>query len=185
MADPVRRGATYEDVLSAPDHLIAEIVAGDLYTSPRPGFPHGSAASTLAGDLIPAFQRGRGGPGGWWIVFEPELHLGDDVLVPDLSGWRRERMPARPNTHSVSLSPDWVCEVVSPATSGLDRMRKLPRCALHGVPYAWIIDPAARALEVFHLVGEHYSLIAAHEGEEMVRAEPFEAVEIELGALWV
>ena len=107
-----RRRATYQDVLDAPPHQVAEIVDGALYTNPRPAAPHALAASALEMDLGPAFQFGRGGPGGWWIIVEPELHLRDDILVPDLAGWRRTRMPSYPETAYFTLAPDWVCEIL-------------------------------------------------------------------------
>ena len=122
-----RRGrATYQDVLDAPAHQVAEIVAGTLYTHPRPAPVHTIASSVLGGELNPPFHRGRGGPGGWWILDEPELHLGEDVLVPDLAGWRRERMPDRPDTPYFTLAPEWVCEVLSPSTRRVDLQEKRP-----------------------------------------------------------
>src|SRR5712692_807902 len=110
----VERPATYEDLLKVPDHLVAEIVDGELYTSPRPAFPHAFAGGAVFGDLYRAFHRSRGCPGRWWIVFEPELHLGGDVLVPDLAGWRREHLPAPPTGPWIDLAPDWICEALSP-----------------------------------------------------------------------
>ena len=183
--EPAKRNATYEDLLAVPDHLVAEIVAGVLYTNPRPASPHAHAASTLGMDVGSAFHRGRGGPGGWWILDEPELHLGLDILVPDLAGWRRERMPAVPDTAWFSLGPDWICEVVSPSTGRLDRTAKLPVYAREGVACAWLIDPLQRTLEVFSLRDGRWVLAATHAGDEHIRAVPFEAVELELGALWL
>src|SRR5436190_24339951 len=116
MLAPIRRRATYADLEAVPDPMVAELVDGDLYSSPRPGTPHGHATFVLGVDLGATFQRGRGGPGGWFLMFEPELHLGEDVLVPDLSGWRRERMPAPPPTPAIALAPDWICEVLSDRT---------------------------------------------------------------------
>ncbi len=132
MSQPTARPATYQDVLDAPEHLVAELIAGVLRTQPRPALPHATAASVLGMDLGGPFQRGRGGPGGWWILDEPELHLGEDVLVPDLAGWRRERVPTAPKGAYQELAPDWVCEVLSPSTLQLDRMLKLPRYARAG-----------------------------------------------------
>ncbi len=185
MPEPVLRGATYDDLLKVPDHLVAEIVEGELFTSPRPAVPHTRANSALGGWLFSLFDTGTGGPGGWWILIEPELHLGSDVLVPDIAGWRRQRVPYLPRTAAIEIAPDWICEVVSPATGGLDRLRKVPRYALHGVAHAWIVDPEARGLEVYRLEGEHFSLIATHEGEETIHAEPFEGAALELGNLWL
>jgi Uma2 family endonuclease len=179
-----KRRATYEDLSKVPDNLVAEIVDGELYASPRPAASHTLASSVLGADLVGAFQRGRGGPGGWWILDEPELHFGDDTLVPDLAGWRRERMPSVPPVAFFTLAPDWICEVVSPATGRLDRVRKLPVYAREGVRHSWLVDPDARTLEVYRLDGRVWVLASAHGGDEVVRAEPFEAIELELHALW-
>lgn len=130
------------------------------------------------------FQFGQGGPGGWWILYEPELHLGADVMVPDLAGWRRERMPVVPDVAAFELAPDWVCEILSPSTASLDRMRKMPRYATAGVGHAWLIDPIARGLEVFRNLDGHWLSVAVFEGTQVVRAEPFDAVELDLGLLW-
>jgi Uma2 family endonuclease len=177
------RPATYPDVVEVPDHLVAEIVNGELWTSPRPAPKHALAISGLA-MLIPAFHHGRGGPGGWWILGEPELHLHDDVLVPDIAGWRRERMPLVPETSYFPLSPDWVCEVVSPSTASLDRAKKLRIYAREGVAHAWLVDPLARTLEILRLEASRWMIQATYSEAESVRAEPFEAVELDLGLLW-
>ena len=184
MAEPVRKPAGYEDVLRAPEHTIAQVIDGELHTQPRPGAAHQNAASTLGGELVPRFGRGRGGPGGWIILDEPELHLGVSILVPDLAGWRRERLPAIEDVPYFTLAPDWVCEILSPATARLDRVRKLPLYAEAHVRHAWIIDPSARSLEVFRLEGERWSLLSTHSETDLVRAEPFDAFELELGLLW-
>jgi Uma2 family endonuclease len=178
------RPATYDDLVAVPEHLVAEIVDGELWTSPRPAPRHGAASSEVGHQLGPPFHRGRGGPGGWWILDEPELHLGGHAVVPDLAGWRRQRMPRLPDTAHFVLAPDWVCEVLSPSTMQLDREKKLGVYAGHGVRHAWLVDPLARTLEVLRLEGAHWTLIDTHTGEAVVRAEPFEAVELELGALW-
>ena len=178
------RPATYDDLVAVPEHLVAEIVDGELWTSPRPALRHAAAASGLGHQLGPPFGGGRGGPGGWHILFEPELHLGDQSVVPDIAGWRRERMPVVPDTAYATLAPDWVCEVLSPSTAQFDREKKLRVYAEHGVRHAWLIDPLARTLDVLRLEGAHWRLIDAHAGGEVVRAEPFEAVPLELGALW-
>lgn len=184
MASTARKKATYEDLLAVPDHLVAEILAGGLYTSPRPAPRHAMASSVLGADIGSPFHRGRGGPGGWWIPDEPELHLGEDVLVPDLAGWRRERMPRLPEEAWFSLAPDWVCEVLSPSTARIDRVLKLPIYAREGVGHTWLVDPLARTLEVLRLDGSSWRIVATHGGDERVRAEPFQAVELDLLALW-
>ena len=135
-------------------------------------------------DLGGAFDRGRGGPGGWVILDEPELHLGPDVLVPDLAGWRRERMPELPDVAAFTLPPDWVAEVLSPSTAALDRAEKLPIYARAGVPHLWLLDPVIRTLEIYRLVGPDWHLVGTHAGEVVVSAEPFDAVPLDLAALW-
>jgi Uma2 family endonuclease len=180
-----KKEATYADLLALPENVIGEIVDGELIASPRPTAPHARATSVLGGDLGPPFDRGRGGPGGWWIVFESEVHLGRQVLVPDLAGWRRERMPAFPTDAFFTLAPDWVCEVLSPSTQRLDRVRKLAIYLEEGVTWAWLVDPLARTLEVFESRGSRWTLAGAWEGDAVVRAVPFDAVEIEIGGWWV
>jgi Uma2 family endonuclease len=184
MADPAKRGATYADLMAVPDHLVAELIHGALEVSPRPGAGHALAASVLGGELSGPFHRGRGGPGGWVILDEPELHLGPNVLVPDLGGWRRERMPVVPDVAAFELAPDWVCEVLSPRTAATDRADKLPIYASFGVAFIWYVDPLARTLEVFRTGDGHATLIQTFRDAAVIRAEPFEAIAVELGALW-
>ena len=178
------RSATYEDLIKVPEHLVAEIVDGDLWTSPRPAPKHAWSYSVLAGVLGPAYSFGRGGPGGWWIVAEPELHLGPDVLVPDLAGWRRERMPPLPETAFFPVAADWICEIVAPSTARLDRTKKLRVYAREGIRHAWIVDPLAHTLEVLRLEADHWMILATYGGAERVHAEPFGEIELELPLLW-
>jgi Uma2 family endonuclease len=185
MADPARRRATYQDVLDAPPHKVAEVIDGELILNPRPGGPQSAAASTLGEELAPPFKRGRGGPGGWITLDEPELHLGADILVPDLAGWRRERLPAVPDAPYFTLAPDWICEVLSPRTAKLDRSRKLPIYADHGVSFAWLVDPRLHTLEVLRAdADKHWTTLAVHTDGDAVRAAPFEAFELDLALLW-
>ncbi len=187
MGDPPKKRATYADVLAAPRHVVAEIVDGVLHTMPRPAIPHARASSDLGRQLGGPFDRGRGGPGGWVILDEPELHLGvePDIVVPDLAGWRRERMPRLPMESAfISLAPDWLCEVVSPGTQAFDRKEKMDLYARERVRHAWLVDPLAKLLEVWRLEGDKWLRIATWTGDALVRAEPFEAIELELGALW-
>ena len=179
-----RKPATYADLEALPGNVVGELIGGELHVSPRPAAPHTVAASRLGGELSGPFDRGRGGPGGWILLHEPELHLGEDALVPDLAGWRRERMPRPPRTAAFTLAPDWVCEVRSASTAALDRAIKLPVYAREGVRHVWLVDPEARTLEVFLLEEGRYTLLVTHAGSALVRAEPFEAIELELAFLW-
>jgi Uma2 family endonuclease len=184
MANIAKRRASYDDVLAAPEHMIAEIIDGELVTQPRPAARHARAASTVGGELHGPFERGKGGPGGWIILDEPELHLGGDVIVPDLAGWRRERMPELPDTAAFELAPDWVCEVLSPSTAATDRVRKMRIFARERVAYTWLVEPIAQTLEAYRLEGEQWLQLGAWIGDAKVRVEPFESFELELGALW-
>ncbi len=182
---PFDRRATYEDLVALPDNLVAEIVDGELHASPRPA-PRHAVAETAVGMLLGnPFHFGRGGPGGWWILAEPELHLASNVLVPDCAGWRRSRMPSIPEKAYFELAPDWLCEVISPSTASLDRTRKLSVYAREGVPRVWLVDPLARTLEVLLLMAGRWTIVASHAGHETVRAEPFGEVELALADLWV
>jgi Uma2 family endonuclease len=176
--------ANYEDLLALPEHLVGEIINGMLYAHPRPTLPHARAATVLSGELQPPFGRGRGGPGGWIFLYEPELHLGPHVLVPDLAGWRRERMPELPSTPFSVVAPDWLCEILSPGTAAVDRSEKLPLYARQGVTHSWLVDPTLKTLEVYRLDGPTYRLVATHAGDASVHVEPFESFPLELGALW-
>ena len=176
--------ATYEDVLNAPEHKVAEILDGELFLSPRPAPRHSVAASRLGAVLGP-FDCGLDGPGGWWIIDEPECHFAENVLVPDLGGWRRERMPAIPDTAFFSLAPDWVCEVLSPSTERIDRGRKLRIYAEAGVANMWLINPVERTLEVLRLRDGAWTIVAVCSGSDAVRVEPFDAIELALARLWV
>ena len=183
---PDRRQGLYDTYRAVPSHQRAEIIDGTLYVSPRPAPRHANATSVLGGDLSGPFQRGRGGPGGWWILDEPELQLVDrEPMAPDLAGWRRERMPSLPETSHFTLAPDWVCEVLSKSTEHVDRDKKLPIYAAHGVSHVWLIDPGARTLEV-HALGDdrRWQSVRLYEGDAIVRADPFAAIELELAALW-
>jgi Uma2 family endonuclease len=183
MTARVREHAAYNDLVRVPDHLVAELIEGELYTAPRPAGPHTRTASRLGFVLGPPFDLGRGGPGGWWIIDEPELHFGHNVLVPDLAGWRRERMPEIPQTHVFDIVPDWICEVVSPSSGRLDRMKKMPIYAREGVAYAWLVEPEQQVLDARKLVNGQWVVLEIGE-EDVVRVEPFQEVEIDLRLLW-
>ncbi len=185
MTSALKQPATYEDLLKVPDDQIAQLVAGELMVSPRPAGDHTFVASTLGAELIGPFQRGRGGPGGWWILDEPEIHLGADILVPDLVGWRRERLPVPSKAPFYELVPDWVCEVLSPSTVSFDRVKKKRVYAREGVQHVWLIDPVAKTLEAF-LLREGQSLeLGSYSGDVTVRVAPFDAAELDLSAFWI
>ncbi len=179
-----RKQATYADLEALPSNVVGEIVRGVLYANPRPALPHAAAASALGEELGPPFKRGKGGPGGWIILFEPELHLGEDVLVPDLAGWRRDRMPELPATAHATLPPDWACEVLSPSTHKLDRGEKVRVYARERVAHVWLVDPIEQYVEILRLDGDSYRIVATHTADARVRAEPFEAIELDLAVLW-
>lgn len=182
--EPAFKPATYEDVLNAPPHKIAEVLGGRLHLQPRPAGPHAVAASALGEELGPPFKRGRGGPGGWIIIDEPELHLGADIVVPDLAGWRRSTMAKVANAPYFTVVPDWVCEVLSPGTERTDRAIKLPIYARSKVSHIWLVNPIQRTLEVLRREGDKWLTLAVYRDDEVIRAEPFDAIDLHLGILW-
>lgn len=176
----------YAQLEALPARMIGEIMNGRLYAQPRPGSPHAAASSALGGELYNPYHRGRSGPGGWWILDEPELHFIRDteVVVPDLAGWRRQRMPHLPQDHRFEIVPDWVCEVISPTSVRIDRITKMPLYARYGVPHCWLVDPLARTLEVFALRQGLWTLIGLFQGQDQVSIEPFADIALDLSALW-
>ncbi|MFM8330481.1 MAG: Uma2 family endonuclease [Candidatus Methylumidiphilus sp.] len=186
MSAVIEEISPYALLLALPENSVGEIINGELHTQPRPAGPHASATSLLGMDIGSAYQRGRGGPGGWWILDEPEIHFVRDaeVLVPDIAGWRRERMPTLPQDHRFEVVPDWVCEVLSPSTQRKDRVVKMKVYARYGVAYLWLIDPAARILETYALEGGHWMVTGLYQDLDEARAAPFDAVVIALGDLW-
>jgi Uma2 family endonuclease len=185
MPDPAKRQAVYDDLYHIPENTTGEIIDGELIVSPRPGIPHGECAFSLGGELVPPYRFGRGGPGGWIIHGEPEIHFGRHVIVPDLAGWRRERVKGKLHDRHFTVPPDWVCEILSPSSVRIDRIKKMRIFAEHGVPYAWLVDPLAKTLEVFRLEAGKWLLLGVHGEDEKVRAEPFTEVELELANLWI
>lgn len=184
MAEAAIREATYADLEAVPAHLVAEIIDGTLETHPRPRPRHAIAAAGLAGELAPPFGRGRGGPGGWIFMIEPELHFGRQVVVPDLAGWRRERLTSEPDTAFIETPPDWVCEILSPSTRRLDRGPKRRIYSEAGVGHLWLLDPGEGVLEAFALTGSQWLLLGTVQRGEPVSLPPFDAVSFPLDDLF-
>ncbi len=184
MAIPKPRSATYADIEALPPNVTGEIAFGVLHTHPRPAPRHAVAAGSIMQELIGPFQKRVGGPGGWIFMFEPELHLGPHVVAPDLAGWRRERLPKLPDTAYIETPPDWVCEVLSPATQRFDRTDKLAIYAASGVGHCWYVDPLAKTLEVFALTQGKWLIAATFKDADPVTAPPFEAHTFALNVLW-
>ncbi|MBS0244063.1 MAG: Uma2 family endonuclease [Proteobacteria bacterium] len=178
------RAATYADIEALPANMVGEIIFGVLHTHPRPAPRHAKAQYSIQLELGVPFERGRGGPGGWVFLPEPELHLADEVIVPDIAGWRRDTLPRLPDTAFIATAPDWVCEILSPSTVRVDRTDKLAVYASHHVSHAWYVDPIARTLEVMALTAGQWLLVAALKDNETVTAPPFEAHTFSLGSLW-
>jgi Uma2 family endonuclease len=176
----------YADLCDLPENMTGEILNGVLHTQPRPAGPHAFTASGLLMDLGATFQLGRGGPGGWWILRKPEVHYVRDteVCVPDLAGWRRERMPAIPRGHRFEIVPDWVCEILSPGTARKDRVVKMPIYARHGVAHLWLVDPLERTLEAYDLYQSMWRVVGLFQESDRVRVAPFGALELSLSDLW-
>ncbi len=184
MGFAAERLATYEDLFDLPENLVGEILNGRLVTHPRPAPRHARAYSRLGGELDGPFDQGRSGPGGWWILDEPEVHIGGDILVPDIAGWRRERMPRLPETAWFELAPDWLCEILSPSTARVDRAEKLPLYARWGVAHVWLVDPDLRTLEAYENADGRWVLIATLKDDDAVSLPPFDAISFSLGGLW-
>ena len=183
---PAPRLSLYEQLLALPEGLTGEILNGQLHTQPRPTGPHLRVGSSLGSKLHRRFDEGDGGPGGWWILLEPELHFVRDteVAVPDIAGWRRERLPTLPAGHRFEVVPDWVCEILSPSTASKDREVKLPLYAHYGVSYAWLVDPLQHRLEAYERVAGKWQLIVVAEGDQVVEIPPFVENSLSLGSLW-
>jgi Uma2 family endonuclease len=184
MAELAKRDATYADLQALPPNVVGEIIHGALVTHPRPAPRHSAATFALGNRIGPGYQDGSGGPGGWVFFAEPELHLGSNVVVPDIAGWRRERLNAFPDTAYVETNPDWVCEVLSEATEQYDRNEKRRIYGAAGVTYLWLLDPRGKFLEVFQFTAGHWLLSATFTGKAEVRAVPFDKVSFWLSQLW-
>jgi Uma2 family endonuclease len=184
LARPLSNPATYADIEALPANVVGEIAFGVLHTHPRPTVGHGRASSRLGAILGGPFDIGQGGPGGWVLIVEPELHLGPHIVVPDIAGWRRERLDLTPEAPFVETAPDWACEVLSPSTQRFDRTDKLAIYAAFGVGHCWYVDPIARTLEVFARQGDKWLIVAVLKEADSVAAPPFESLSFPLDLLW-
>lgn len=186
MPELAKKKASYDDLYSLPENMTGQILDGELIVTPRPSARHSHAAVALGGEITPPYRFGRsGGPGGWIILYEQEIMLGENLLVPDLSGWRRERFPGVPHENWISVAPDWVCGILSPGTARVDRVRKMSIYARHEVAWLWLIDPTAQTLEAYRLEAGKWLLLCAFAENDRVRAEPFQKIEMDLGDFWL
>ena len=173
----------YEELLALPDDVIGELMEGELVVTPKPEQLAASTKAALASELSRATAESAGRHG-WWIFEEPRLRLGSNLLVPDLAGWRRQRMPKKTDKKLFELPPDWACEVLSPSTAVLDRTRKVRLYASFGLCWLWVVDPPHRTVEVLWLEGDEWVVVGAFGGDDRVHIAPFDSVEIQLSALW-
>jgi Uma2 family endonuclease len=187
MSEPAKRKAVYKDLFEIPENMTGEIIDGELIATPRPSRRHVHAATVLGVKVAPSYQFGEGGgPGDWIIYYEPEIHFSsEDIIVPDLAGWKKERLTTSPEEHRFAVCPDWICEIHSPQTAQRDRIVKMRIFARHEVPYVWLIDPALKTLEVFRLDSGKWSRLDAFSENDLVRAEPFHEIEIDLSLFWL
>jgi len=186
MPEAAKKKATYDDLYSIPEDMTGQIIDGELIVTPRPSLEHSLASSCLGAALGPPYYHGRsGGPGGWVILDEPEIKFAESILVPDLVGWRKERFAGLKQANWISIVPDWICEVLSPGTLRLDRVKKMALYGQHGVQHSWLIDPLAKTLEIFRLESGRWVLLGAFSEGDRVRAEPFQEIEIDLSVLWL
>jgi Uma2 family endonuclease len=187
MSELAKKMATYDDLYDIPDNMVGEIINGELIASPRPAPRHQRATTVLSNIIGPFYDRlGQGGgPGGWVFLYEVEIKLGENILVPDLAGWKEERFPAIVEHNWIPIAPDWVCEFLSPATLRTDKIKKMPVYARFGVAHAWLIDPRDKTLDTYRLESGRWSLLASFAENDKVSAEPFPEIEINLADLWL
>lgn len=184
MANPALKLPTYDDILALPEHQIGEIINGRLNVQPRPSPKHALTSSSLGIEIGGLFRGGARSGDDWWIIDEPELHIDSHILVPDLAGWRKQRMPKLPETAWFDIVPDWICEILSPSTAKIDRSEKMPLYADLGVPFLWLIDPILQTLEVYQLIDSRWSLLQSLKDDDPVTAPPFAAHTFPLSHLW-
>lgn len=185
MGEPTSKRATYEDLFSLPEDVTGEIIDGELIVTPKPAPRHAGAGFVLSHEIGSPYQFGQGGPGGWIFLPEVEIMFGEDLLVPDISGWRKERFPGHPKENWFSVAPDWICEILSPSTRRKDRILKMRIYAREHVSWVWLVDPLQKLLDVFRLEPVGWVLASSFVEDDKVRAEPFDAIEFDLGGLWM
>ncbi len=200
MTEPARKVYTYEDILALDEKLHAELLDGMIYID---GVPLGSVVPTvgMAPAQLPRHAKsqrvlgkiiggpfdddhGDGGPGGWWIFIEVDVLLASGTVRPDLSGWRRERLP-QPDVRPIATRPDWVCEIISPTSIRQDRVAKRRAYAKAGIPHYWIVDPDARTLEALELQSDRWLEVGTWSEGDVARIAPFEPVEVPVGRLFL
>ncbi len=174
----------FDQWLELPETVIGEIIDSELHVSPRPSPSQASANSVLGIEIGGPFHLGRGGPGGWWILDEPEVHIDSNITVPDMAGWKRSRMPQLPTELYFSSVPDWICEILSPSTAVFDRVKKMPLYAQQGVKHIWLVDVRVKTLEVYENQNGKWLLLRSYSNNDMIRAVPFELIEFNLASLW-
>ncbi len=184
MLNQAIKPANYQDIIDLPENMVGEILNGQLETHPRPAPKHALASSSVGDELVSPFQKGKGGPGGWWILDEPECHIGGHIMVPDLAGWKKQRMPSLPDIAWFEVVPDWICEILSPSTARVDRIVKMPIYADLGVKFIWLIDPNLQTLEAYQRQETHWLLIASYAEQQTVSIAPFAEHSFSLSTLW-
>ncbi len=186
MSEPAKKNRTYEDLHAIPENMLGEIINGKLVVTPRPGRKHGYVATTLIEQVGPAYHGGRGGPGGWIFIVEPEIILGKHIMVPDVAGWKSGRFPREEETNPISAVPDWVCEILSSPKGELcDRSEKMPIYARYGIPHAWLINPTIQSLEAYRLEHGRWSTLGVFGERQRAPIEPFAEIELDLGEFWL
>jgi Uma2 family endonuclease len=187
-ASEAQHAATAADLLAIPEpERFHEVIDGELVRKAAPSGPHGRAQSRVVAKIGGPYDRRPGGraPGGWWIVTEVEIELEvRQVYRPDVTGWRRERLPELPDQTPITVRPDWVCEILSESNARNDLVRKMRGYHRAGVPHYWIVDPREQTLTVYRWTAEGFLLALAAERHERVRAEPFADIELFVGSLF-
>ena len=177
----------YGQLLDLPENQVGEIIHDQLYVQPRPSWLHGQAEGSIIAGLHTLYRRDGGKTDGWWIIPEPEIHFRRDqeVLVPDIAGWRKARLPTPPKDHRCEVIPDWVCEILSPSTEQKDRTIKMPLYARYHIPFLWLVHPILKTVEVFMLHQEQWQSVGVFSGDTQIVMPPFDTITLDLALWWV